>query len=312
MDDLSHRDAFWQKIKSLAERDRNIVVISADMGAPALDEIRLKLPGQFINVGIAEQNAIALAAGLALTGKTVYAYAIAPFISLRSLEIFRVESGIMGIPIHLVGVSAGFGYADSGPTHHMLEDISIMRAMPNVEINSITDSVMASAFAEISAKSHTSHYIRLDREISPRLYQETTDFTKGMEVLQQGKDAYIIATGILVYKALTVAQILQESHQLDIGVIDLYTIPIKAQTLINTIGAIPKLITLEEHFVAGGLGSAVLEILNDNDCQRPVKRLGLPMEKAYCYEYGGREIIHEYYGIGESQVAVAIRKFLTA
>ena len=116
MNNLTQRDAFWNKVYESARLNRNIVVVTADMGAPALDNIRRDLAGQFVNVGIAEQNAITLAAGLALTGKNVFIYAIAPFITLRCLEQIRVEAAMMKIPINIVGVGAGFGYEDSGPT----------------------------------------------------------------------------------------------------------------------------------------------------------------------------------------------------
>ena len=134
MGDRTQRDAFWSRGYEAAREDRDIVVITADMGAPALDAFRSDLPAQFINVGIAEQNAVSVGTGLALAGKKVFVYAIAPFITLRCLEQIRVGQGIMGIPLTLVGVGAGFGYEDSGPTHHLVEDLAVMRAMPNMTV----------------------------------------------------------------------------------------------------------------------------------------------------------------------------------
>ena len=129
---ISQRDSFWNKIYEIARDDRRVVIVSADMGAPALDQFRLNLPGQFINVGIAEQNGILVASGLAREGKRPFFYAIAPFAVMRPIELVRVNNAIMNIPITIVGVGAGFSYEDSGPTHHLLEDIALMRAFPNI------------------------------------------------------------------------------------------------------------------------------------------------------------------------------------
>jgi transketolase len=145
--DTSMRDAFFSKLYDLAKNDRDIMVVSGDMGAPALDKFRRDYGNRFINIGIAEHNMIAVAAGLAREGKKVYTYAIAPFISSRCYEFSKVDASLMRIPIKLVGVGAGFGYDDSGPTHHTTEDISIMRVLPNFEVFSPADSVIAAKCA---------------------------------------------------------------------------------------------------------------------------------------------------------------------
>lgn len=310
MSNISQRDAFWNKIYNIAKVDKDIIIISADMGAPALDRIRRELASQFVNVGIAEQNAITLASGLALTGKRVFTYAIAPFITLRCLEQIRVENAIMKIPITIVGVGAGFGYEDSGPTHHLTEDIAIMRSMPDITINSITDSVMAAAFAEISCKMQNANYVRLDRQVFPDIYDKKTDFTKGISVLRESKDCYIVTTGCMTHVALNVANNLKKK-EIDVGVIDVYTLPVNEDLFLETIKKAKKLITLEEHFLPGGFGSAVCEVLSDNGLLMPIKRLGLPIDKGYCYKYGGRDIIRGYYGIDNDSIQKTIEGFLS-
>lgn len=309
MNNISQRDAFWNKVYELAKADRDIVIVSADMGAPALDRIRKDIPSQFVNVGIAEQNAITLAAGLALTGKRVFTYAIAPFITLRCLEQIRVENAIMKIPITIVGVGAGFGYEDSGPTHHLTEDIAIMRSMPHITINSITDSIMASAFAEISCKLQTANYIRLDRQVFPEIYSKDSDFTKGISVLKESKDYYIISTGCMTHTALEIVRKLEEKG-INIGVIDIYTIPINHGLFLEKVKNAKKLITLEEHFLPGGFSSAVCEILIDNNHLISVKRIGLPVDKGYCYKYGGREVIRGYYGMDIEGIRKQVLDFI--
>ncbi|MBI5741894.1 MAG: 1-deoxy-D-xylulose-5-phosphate synthase [Nitrospirae bacterium] len=310
MNNISQRDAFWNRVYEIARKDTEVVVISADMGAPALDKFRRDMPSQFVNVGIAEQNAITIAAGLRLAGKKVFVYAIAPFITLRCLEQIRVENAIMDIPVTIVGVGAGFGYEDSGPTHHIIEDIAIMRSMPRIQIHSITDSVMASAFADISYHLKTTNYIRLDRQILPDVYHEGSDFTEGLSILRESDDCYIISTGSMTHTALELARDL-EGRNINAGVIDVYNIPINGDALAEKVRNVKKLISLEEHFLPGGLGSAVCEVLNDYNIPLRVRRLGLSTDKLYCYKYGGREVIRGYYGVDKGSLAKDIAEYLS-
>ncbi len=309
MNNMTQRDAFWNKIYDLAKADRDIVVVSADMGAPSLDRFRTDLSAQFVNVGIAEQNAILLASGLARAGKKVLVYAIAPFITFRCLEQIRVNNAMMKIPITVVGVGAGFGYEDSGPTHHMTEDFALLRSMPHITIYSISDSVMSQGIAEICCQKKTTNYVRLDRLVLPTIHQANHDFSKGVEIIKSG-DVYIAATGCMVHVALSAAEELNKTGK-NIGVIDVYAIPINEQRFIEAIQGAQRLITLEEHFLPGGFGGAVCEVLHDRGVSMSVKRLGLHHDQGYCYQYGGRNIIHEYYGVDLKNVIVDINNFLT-
>ena len=309
MPDLFQRDAFWNRIYERARKDRNIIVISADMGAPALDRFRRDLPGQFVNVGIAEQNGVLVAAGLALTGKKSFLYAIAPFVTLRCLEQIRVENAMMKLPITLVGVGAGFGYEDSGPTHHSVEDLAMLRALPDLEINSISDSVMAAAFADLSCGMDRSNYVRLDREVLPGIYRPGTDFRRGLAVLRRGGSCCLLATGRMTHAALEVAERVRRKGT-PVGVVDIHTLPINEKELLAAVSGYGKLVTLEEHFLAGGLGSAVSEVLTDRGRAMPLKRLGLSPDKGYCYVYGGRGNIHRYYGIDAASIERQVAAFL--
>jgi len=308
MNNITQRDSFWNKVYDLAKKNKDIVVVSADMGAPSLDKFRTDLSAQFINVGIAEQNGILVASGMATEGKRVFVYAIAPFITFRCLEQIRVNNSMMKIPITVVGVGAGFGYEDSGPTHHMTEDIALIRSMPNLVINSISDSVMSAAVAERSCQMTQANYVRLDRLTLPTLYKEDEDFSKGVAVLRKG-DYYIAATGSMVHVALEAAEKLNQKG-LNVGVIDVYTIPIHEANFISAIAGTAKLIALEEHFLTGGFTSAVCETLQDNGVVMPVKRIGLSLEQGYCYEYGGRNVIREHYGIDVDSVVEKVSAFL--
>lgn len=293
---LTQRDAFWNGVYEEALRDENVVIVSADMAAPALDKFRRRLPHQFINVGIAEQNAILVAAGMALEGKKPYAYAIAPFITYRCYEQIRLYCAGMNLPITVVGVGAGFSYDDSGPTHHTLEDISIMRVLPHLRVYNMTDSVMAGAFAGITRRQAHSSYIRLDRQVLPALYRPDDDFSAGLRRFRPGKDLLIIATGNMVHCALKLAQDL-ESRGVEAGVLDVYGFPIAPEILAREMGEVPRAVTLAEHTLPGGLGSAVLETLETAGLVLPVKRLGLDLSCGYCYQYGGRENIQRLHNL---------------
>ncbi|UCC98615.1 MAG: hypothetical protein JSW66_01720 [Phycisphaerales bacterium] len=313
MSDVTQRDAFFDRLYELAREDVNIVIVAADMSAPALDKFRRDLPAQFVNVGIAEQNAIVIASGLALTGKKVFAYAIAPFITLRCLEQIRVANAIMHIPITIVGMGTGLSYDSDGPTHHLIEDVAVLRAFANIEIHSITDAVMAAAYADISCTKKKANYIRLDKDFYPVIYDGGFDFSHGLARLREGKDNIIIATGPMVHVANAIAGS-PGFEGLDIGVVDVFEIPINESTLLETIDGVKKIITLEEHFLPGGLGSAICEILNDNEMPVPVKRLGLDINAGYqhCYKYGGRELIRRCHGIDRRSLEQAISEYFCA
>ncbi|CAK0768798.1 1-deoxy-D-xylulose-5-phosphate synthase [Gammaproteobacteria bacterium] len=306
---LSQRDAFWNKVCEIARENRDVIIISADMGAPALDTIRHDLPQQFINVGIAEQNAIVVGSGLSMAGKTVFAYAIAPFITLRCLEQIRVQNCMMKIPLTLVGVGAGFGYQDSGPTHHVLEDLAVIRAFPTIEVDSISDCVMAAAVAESSIRDRRVNYVRLDRQILPNLYQPGHNFRVGLQTLRSGDGIVLIGTGSTTHTALNIADAFAERGK-RLGVIDLYRLPVNRGALVEALQGARQVVTIEEHFLAGGMGGAVAETLLDAGLSLPLRRLGLPNEKGYCYIYGGRETLREYYGISLPQLISVVETLL--
>jgi transketolase len=301
---ISQRDAFFDRLYEIARKDRDIILVSADMGAPSLDKFRKDLASQYLCVGIAEQSMITVATGLALSGKRVFTYAIMPFATLRCYEITRVDLSIMNLPITIIGVGAGFSYDDSGPTHHSTEDITAMRALPNMTLLNASDSTMAAAFADLSYQASGPSYVRLDRQVLPTIYGQRTDFTGGSIQHKTGKDITIIATGNMVHNAFEIAGKLEE-QSIQTGVIDLYRLkPINAELLLQQIGDSQRIATIEEHFLDGGMGSAVIEVLIDNDMAIPVKRFGI--QNKYYYAYGGRSNIQSLCGLDVSSVTQSI------
>ena len=309
------RDAFFNRLYALAKEDKDIIIVVADMSAPALDKFRIELPNQFVNVGIAEQNAIQIASGLALEGKKVFAYAISPFITLRALEQIRVSNCIMGIPITIVGMGTGLSYSSDGPTHHLIEDIAVMRSFPNMNIYNITDNVMAEAVVGICCRSNAVNYVRLDKDANQDIYGTNYGtnylFLDGIAQLIREEEIILISSGVMTYTALKVVGFLYEKG-MSIGIIDIFRFPINTPIFLEMIKKTKKLITLEEHFLAGGLGSAVCEILVDNGITIPLRRIGMEMSDGYkfCYKYGGRDIIRKHYGIDAVSVEEKIMNFL--
>jgi len=305
---ISMRDAFFNKLYEIAKRDRNVIIISADMGAPALDKFREDLTEQFINVGIAEQNMITVAIGLALSGKKVFTYAIMPFASLRAYELIKVSVSLMKIPVTIVGVGSGFSYDDSGPTHHATEDISVMRTLPNMTILNSSDSLMAERFAEISYRIEVPCYVRLDREVLSTIHTSTDDFSRGLIGLKKGKDICIIATGNMVHQALEVSGKLTQKS-IDAGVLEIYRLkPLNTELLLEYITQAKRLVTLEEHLLSGGFGSAIAEILVDNAKSIPLKRIGI--NDKYYYAYGGRRNIQSLCGLDVDSVTKTILEWI--
>ena len=302
----TQRDAFFDKLYEIAKNDRDVILICADMSAPSLDKFRRNLRSQFINIGIAEQNMIAVATGLALSGKKVFTYAIMPFITLRCYEQIKVDMCAMDVPVTTIGVGAGFSYDDSGPTHHATEDIAIMRVLPNITILNVTDNIMATACAEIAYNYTSPLYIRLDRAPLPEIYRTGENFSNGISCLKSGKDVCIVATGNMVHKALELSDKLKE-HSIDVGVVDLYRLkPVNSELLLKYLKQSTRVVTLEEHLINGGLGSIVAEVLVDNDVAIPLKRIAIPDK--YCYTYGGRESIQKTVGLDKDEVVKRILK----
>lgn len=286
------RDAFFYKLYQLAKQDRQVMLLVDDFGAPSLDQFRRDLPHQYINVGIAEQNMVSVAAGLALEGKKVYVYAIAPFVTLRCFEQIKIDLCLMNLDVTAVGVGAGFAYDSSGPTHHAIDDLAVMMALPNIQIYSPSDSVAAEALASLSYTRSGPKYIRFDRGKTSVFYPTNQDFTDGLAELKKGKDILFIATGAMVNQALCLEKKLKETG-ISAGVIDLYRLkPLNKKLLKNLIGGIKRVFTLEEHVIDGGLGSLVSSFLADYGVITQLERIGIESSKAFCY--GKREALNRF------------------
>ena len=306
--DVQMRDAFIGELYKYAKKDSNIIYITNDQGAISLDKFRYDIPDQFINAGVSEQNIISTATGLSLGGKKVYVYSIASFITLRCFEQIKLDLCSMNIPVTIIGVGACYSYSADGPSHHATEDIALMRSLPNMEIYSPSDSNITKGLVDITLKSKNPIYIRLDREKLPILYNEKDDFSEGFKSVRNGNDLCIIATGIMVHKALDVAEELKKEN-IHTKVIDIYRLkPINSKRIVKEIDKIEKIVTIEEHTINGGLGSIISEIIADFNKKNDLKRIGI--EDNYLYGYGSREKLHIDSGIDKDSIVKKIKEWL--
>ncbi|MCC6141059.1 MAG: 1-deoxy-D-xylulose-5-phosphate synthase [Nitrospira sp.] len=307
---LGMRDRYFNELYKIFERDPQAIFITADNGAPTLDQFARDFPDRFINVGIAEQQLIGMACGMAFEGKKVYVYAIAPFVSLRCYEQVKLDVCAMNLPIVLIGVGAGYAYDIMGPSHHTVEDISIMRALPNLKVYSMADGSSAAELAQVVHQDSSPQYIRFDRAGIPEVYaSRPIAIEDGLTQLRQGKDVCIIATGVMVHTALAAADILRQTSNLNVGVIDAFRIkPMNAELLKQYLHNVDRVVTLEEHLLAGGLGSAIAELLIDHDVRIPTMRIG--QNDRFVFEYGGRNAIWEKYGLDVGAVTSRIVKWV--
>lgn len=288
---IEMRDAFIQDLYSYAKSDPQIIFISNEYGAPSLDQFRKNLPKQFINAGISEQNIISVAAGLSLSGKKVYVYSIASFITLRCFEQLKIDLCSMKLPVTIIGVGTCYAYSADGLTHHATEDIAIMRTLSNIQIYTPSDSNMASSLVKHSLKSTLPSYYRLDKGKYP-LYSDTNNsLDDGFSVLREGEDICMVATGIMIHRAIEVAEELK-NYSINSQVIDLYRQkPIDVEKIIEKLKKSKKVITVEEHTINGGLGSIIAEIIAESNHYIPFKKIGIRDDLLYAY--GIRDTLHK-------------------
>lgn len=307
------RDVLIGEICARMKENSEIFFLSADFGSPALDQLRADFPERFVNVGIAEQNMVSIAAGLGLEGKTVFAYAIAPFLTMRAFEQIRISLALMAqtreVNVNLIGVGAGLSYDVTGPTHHCLEDIALMRLLPNVGVISPADSSQMREIAAHAVENKKPCYIRLDGKAQPRVYPDGTkpSFADGFGTLRYGRDTCLIATGYMTHVALEVADLLKEEGE-EIGVVDLFRLKDpNRDRLKKALGGYRKLVTLEEGFIwRGGLDSLVASLDLASSTPRELHPVGF--DDGYVFEVGDRKHLHEVAGLGVEQIATRVRR----
>ena len=305
---LGSRATYGQAILMLAEKSENLMVLSADLGnSSGLDRFKATFPDKFLNIGIAEQNMIGVAAGLAKEGSVVFASSFAPFITMRAAEQVRMNMGYMDLNIKTVAIGSGVSMSFLGNSHFGLEDAAIMRSIPNMTVVSPADcaEIVKTVFA--AAEYPHPMYIRLTGAVGfPVVYEDDYDFQIGKAVeIKSGTDVSIVATGSMVYESLEAAKILQEEG-ISVSVLNMHTIkPLDTEALDILISKGKTIFTIEEHSITGGLGSAVAEYVSSIPNSPVVNRIGLPDEFVITAEY---RYILEKYGLVGSQIANTIKQ----
>ena len=277
---IPNRKAFTETLTELARRDASIFVVTSDArGSVTLDEFARVLPEQFIEVGIAEQNEVGIAAGMASFGKRVFACAPASFLSTRSLEQVKVDVIYSGNPVRIIGISGGVSYGALGFSHQSLHDFAVMRTFPTMTVMAPCDRHQTEAMTQYLVAHDQPAYVRMGRGAVGDVYASNEEsFTFGKaNILCQGSDATIISTGEMVQRAIEAARILKQ-WSVQVRVIDMHTIkPLDTDTIIAAARETGRILTLEEHSIFGGLGSAVAEVIGQH-CPVPIRILGIPDE----------------------------------
>lgn len=274
---IATRQSYGEELAKIGEENENIVVLDADLSTATKTEIFAeKFPNRFINVGIAEQNLMGIAAGLSTFGKIPYASTFAVFAAGRAYEQIRNSIVYPKLNVKICATHAGITVGEDGATHQMLEDLGLMRGLPNMTVMCTSDDIQTKwAVREIS-KINGPVYLRLCRMATPVIYDVANQFEIGKGIqIGEGKDASIIATGVTVHEAIEAQEILKNKG-INVRVIDIHTIkPIDKDLIVKCAKETKRIITVEDHSVIGGLGSAVCEVLAE-EYPTKVERMGIP------------------------------------
>jgi len=304
------RHGFGEGLVVAGEKDKNVVVLCADLTESAQAIFfKEKFPERFIEIGVAEQNLAGVASGIAATGKIPFITSYAMFSPGRNWEQIRTTIAYNNRPVKIAGSHTGVSVGPDGGTHQALEDIAIMRTMPRMVVISPCDAIEARKATAEAAKISTPVYIRLAREKTPVMTTNDTPFSIGKaQVFYESKkpEVAIIATGALVHKALQVAKELE--NETGVIVVNLATIkPLDGETILEVTKKAGAVVTVEEHQIMGGMGSAVAEFLSSN-YSVPIEFVGV---KDLFGQSGTPEELIEHYGLGVDGIKKAIKRVIS-
>jgi transketolase len=292
------RNTCLNEIHKLAKDNKNIIFLGSDLGAGTLSDMKSELPDQFIMEGISEQHIIGMSAGLAMEGFIPYVNSIAPFLTRRCYEQILVDLCLHNLPVRLIANGGGVVYAPLGPTHLAVEDIAILRAIPNMTIIAPCDADEMLRLMPKTVDYQHPIYIRLAKGGDKIVSQDDNGFEIGKAImLREPGDGLFITTGIMTQKAMEAANQLADEG-IECGILHMHTIkPLDEDALSVLIPKVQAVVTVEEHIRTGGLGSAVLEFCNDSlpDHTTKIRRIGIP--DRFSDKYGSQEELLEYWGI---------------
>ena len=301
------RNAFVSKLSELARSDDRVILITADLGYGLFDAFRKNFPNQFLNVGVAEQNMIGIASGLALEGYVPFCYSIANFSFMRCLEQIRNDVCYHDLNVTIVSNGAGFSYGPLGMSHHATEDISIMRAIPNIEVLIPATPIDTEYLTNYAYKSNKPSYLRLDKSKISLDNSRTTQHA--WELLVGGDEICFIACGGIVDEALKASAEMKAKFSINAKVISVKQIILNSDTrLTELLSGVRLVLTLEENVKSGGLGSYILEQLNDNNMDIKVIRLGI--DDKYESIVGDQQYLRRINGLTSDEVVNVVTSHL--
>ena len=300
------RNKIIDEIYQYMKENENVYFLTGDLGFNVVEKLQESFPKRFVNVGIAEQNMIGIAAGLAMSGKKVYAYSIIPFITMRCFEQIRNDICFHDLDVTLLGAGSGLSYGILSSTHFAVEDVGILRTLPNLTIFSPADATEAVLGMRAIQKSNKPTYVRIGKKVEPIVYTEDFSFQLGKSVaVSSGSEIAIITTGSMVAESIKAAKLLQESKHIKPAIFDFHTIkPFDIEGILEIAQKYKYIVTVEEHGLIGGLGSATIEALVDNGISLPVLRIGI--ENKYIKEVGTQEYLRTVLGLDAESLAKRI------
>ncbi len=302
---MATRQAYGEVLMELGEANENIVVLDADLSKSTMTtKFAGKCPERFFNMGISEQNLFGVAAGIAHSGKTVFASTFAMFAAGRAFEIIRNSIGYTKANVKVCATHAGITVGEDGGSHQSIEDIALMRTIPGMIVISPSDGMSAKKLIREAAALNGPVYVRLGRAAVPGLYEEDTDIKIGKGLcVKEGSDYTVIATGIMVNEALSAAEIL-EKEGISVRVIDMHTIkPIDKEIVMKAARETKGIVTAEEHSVIGGLGSAVAEVVVQNS---PAKMSFVGLQDTFGESGKPAELLDKY-GLTAKDIVAAVK-----
>ncbi len=300
------RTAYLETLYELADKDKRVYALISDNGAIVYDQYRRDLPLQYLNLGISEANMLGMAAGMASCGKIPFAYTIGAFLAYRAYEFIRNDICLQKQNVKIVGTGAGEVYSALGPTHHSTEDLGGLRSLPGLTIL-CPASPLEVKKATVAAYKHIGPmYLRLGTNKETEIYSRDYEFEIGKGiVLREGNDITLIGTGSILKDILDVAELLSKDG-IRASVINMHTLkPIDEGIILQAIEETGKIVTIEDHNIIGGLGSAVAEVIAESGKGVSFKRLGL---KDFSKGYGIYKQVKETNGIGIEQIGNETRK----
>jgi transketolase len=305
------RTAFIQTLNELADSDPRVCLVVGDLGYSVIEEFAQKHPDQFVNAGVAEQNMIGLAVGMALTGKVVFTYSIANFGTLRCLEQIRNDVCYHRANVKVVAVGGGLAYGNLGVTHHASEDVAILRALPNMTVVAPGDPMEARLATRAVVALDGPCYLRLGKAGEPAVHTDEPAFELGRAIeMRAGSDLTLIASGGMLATADKIAAQLAEKG-LSVRLLSMHTIkPVDRDAVIRAATETRFVFTLEEHSVEGGLGGAVAEVLAELEgAHAPLKRIGLRPE--FNKVVGDQKYLKSLHGLDEEGVMKTIQPIIS-